>query len=282
MSVGKEYLTIAQASDFHICKNGEYAYEVSDSLSGLSRFIKNINKLPFPIDFLAVTGDLSSDGSISSYEIIKKHLEKINIPYYLIPGNHDKKKNMAEVFKEHEYLQNIIDGRLIYSFFIDNKKIIFLDSASDDESEGGGGNLTEGVLEALEAELNTKKETIVFLHHPPFSTGIGFMDKQCFKNRKKLLEVLKNTGNIILIGCGHIHREIFVKKEGLNICTAPSTAMQLELNLNKNAPGDFVLETAGYLIHRTALNNDAFSEIMSYTVRIPGKPEEEIKYPFND
>lgn len=70
-------------------------------------------------------------------------------------------------------------------------------------------------------------------------------------------------------------------KGGVNFCIAPSTAMQLDFDLNKNTPGDFVLETAGYLIHRIGLNNDAFSEIMTYTVNIPEKRETEIKYPFN-
>jgi len=272
-------LTIAQASDFHICSNGKFAYEVSDTVKGLKNFIKHINKLSFSIDLLCITGDLSDDGTISSYEIVKKSLSVLTIPYYIIPGNHDNKKNMASVFNEHKYLKNYIDNRIFHSFTINNIKIILLDSVSPGDPHG---SLTDGILKAMEDELDTNKNSLVFLHQPPFPSGIGFMDNQPYFNRDKLLNILRKAENLLLVGCGHIHRAMFSRKDGVNFSLAPSIAMQLDLNLNDTAPGDFVLETPGYLIHRISMAGSLAPEITTHTVQITDKKEMEITYPFND
>ncbi len=272
-------LTMAQVSDFHICSNGNFAYEVSDTLKGLKDFIRHINKLSFPIDLLCITGDLSDDGTISSYEIVKDNLSKLKIPYYIIPGNHDDKKNMASVFSEHKYLNNYIDNRIFHSFRIYNIKIILLDSVSPGDPYG---SLTDGMLKALEVELNSKNNSLVFLHQPPFPSGIGFMDNQPYFNRDRFLNILSKAENLLLVGCGHIHRAMFSRKNGVNFSLAPSTAMQLDLNLNDSAPGDFVMETPGYLIHRISLNSSIAPEITTHTVQVTNRRDMEITYPFND
>ena len=71
--LNKNYITIVQASDFHICENGCFAYNVSDTVKGLKDFVRNINKHTFKIDIICITGDLSDDGSITSYEIVKEN-----------------------------------------------------------------------------------------------------------------------------------------------------------------------------------------------------------------
>ncbi len=277
--MGKSSLTIVQASDLHICKDGKFAYEVSDTLKGLKHFTRHIKKFTFPIDLLVISGDLSDDGTISSYEIIKKSLSELTIPYYIIPGNHDNKKNMASVFSEHKYLNNYIDNRIFHSFIIDNIKIILLDSVSPG---GPHGSLTEGILKQLEIELDSNINSLVFLHQPPFPSGIGFMDNQSYLNRERLLNILSKAENLLLVGCGHIHRAMLSRKGGVNFSLAPSIAMQLDLDLNDTAPGDFVLETPGYLIHRISLNSSIAPEITTHTVQITNRKEMEITYPFND
>ena len=275
----RKFLTIAQASDFHICRDGINAYEVSDSLQSLKNFIRHINKLPFNVDFLCITGDVSDDGSISSYEIAKDLLSGITIPYYIIPGNHDNKANMAEVFSELSYLKNYKDSRIFHSFQEHGKKIILLDSV---EPGKASGSLTDGELDALEDELASNHDTMVFLHQPPFPTGIGFMDNQSYMNRNRFLKILNEAENVLFVGCGHIHRVIMSRIRKINFVIAPSTAMQLDLNLNDDAPGDFVFETPGYLIHRLSLTESIFPEVMTHAVQITNKEEMETTYPFND
>jgi len=272
-------LTIVQVSDLHICEDGKFAYEVSDTLQGLKDFIRHINKITLSIDLLVISGDLSDDGTISSYKIIKENLSKLVIPYYIIPGNHDNKKNMASVFTGHKYLNNYIDNRIFHSFIIQNIKIILLDSVSPGDPHG---SLTDGILKTLEVELDINNKSLVFLHQPPFPSGIGFMDNQPYLNRNRLFNILSKAENLLLVGCGHIHRAMFSRKDGINFSLAPSTAMQLDLNLNDAAPGDFVLETPGYLIHRISLTSSIAPEITTHVVQITNTRDMEVTYPFND
>ncbi len=276
----KHFLTIAHASDLHICKDGNFAYEVSDSLTGLRNFIKDIKKLNFNVDFLCITGDLSDDGSISSYKILKENLDNLPIPYFIIPGNHDNREKMSTIFENHKYLNKRIKNRIFHSFTVHNIKIILLDSLTDGEPNG---SLPKDVLNAIEQELSTGNKSLIFLHHPPFPTGIGFMDKQPFHSANDFLTTLnKNSSNILNVGCGHIHRAMFINKGGINFTISPSTAMQLDLNLNEDAPGDFVLETPGYLIYRISVADNAFPEITTHVVQIATDSAMEITYPFND
>ena len=279
MCRNSNYLTIAQASDLHICKDGLFAYKVSDTVKGLKAFIVNLNKLTVPADLLCITGDLSDDGTISSYEIIKDNLSRLKIPYYIIPGNHDNKQNMAAVFNEHTYLNNYIDNRIFHSFFIDNIKIILLDSVVDGKPFG---SLTDGILISLEEELNTNHDSLVFLHQPPFPSGIGIMDYPQFQNMEKLNNILSKSKNLLLVGCGHIHRGMFIFNENINYVISPSTAMQLDLNLKDSAPAYFTLDNAGYLLHCINLSNNNSPKIITHMIHIPNEKEIRATYPFYD
>lgn len=272
-------LTIAQASDLHICQNGSFAYKVSDTLSALKDFVRSLKKIKVSVDLLCITGDLSDDGSISSYEIIKEHLSSLSIPYYLIPGNHDNKQNMALVFKELSYLNNYIDNRIFHSFILNNIKIILLDSVSVGNPYG---SLTDGIIASLDKELDTNHNSIIFLHHPPFPSGFGIMDNPQFESKEKFFEVLNKSKNVNLVACGHIHRGIVSMISNVNFVVAPSTAMQLDLNLDNFEPIHFVLENAGYLIHRVSLTNIEPYKVITYMVQIPKNREMEIRYPFSE
>ena len=50
------------------------------------------------VDFIILTGDISDDGSIHSYQYVANLFEKMNKKIYFINGNHDIKKNMISVF----------------------------------------------------------------------------------------------------------------------------------------------------------------------------------------
>jgi 3',5'-cyclic AMP phosphodiesterase CpdA len=49
---------------------------------------------------------------------------------------------------------------------------------------------------------------------------------------------------------GHVHRSIHTRWAGTIASTAPSTAHQVALDLTPNAPSAFVMEPAGYQLHR--------------------------------
>ena len=57
-------------------------------------------------------------------------------------------------------------------------------------------------------ELFSSKPAFLFMHHPPFLTGVEGMDNQNLKNSSKFFEILKLYPNVKHIACGHVHRPI--------------------------------------------------------------------------
>jgi hypothetical protein len=51
------------------------------------------------------------------------------------------------------------------------------------------------------------------------------------------------------IVCGHLHRPITLRWSGTVVTTAPSTAQQFSLNLQRGAPVKWVLEPPACLLH---------------------------------
>lgn len=70
------------------------------------------------------------------------------------------------------------------------------------------GGLTHDDLCWLEQELAENRPSMIFMHHPTFSVGIGYMDAEGFINATKLEEILTRHPNVIRLCLGHMHRPV--------------------------------------------------------------------------
>ena len=75
---------------------------------------------------------------------------------------------------------------------------------------------------ALAAQLD--RPTVILMHHPPFATGITYMDNFGLDNAARLAEIVVRHPQIERILCGHLHRTIERRFAGTVAGTAPSTA----------------------------------------------------------
>ena len=56
-------------------------------------------------DCVVVTGDLTDCGLPEEYEIVRDCLAALSMPVFVIPGNHDRRENLAAVLRaRHPYL----------------------------------------------------------------------------------------------------------------------------------------------------------------------------------
>jgi len=115
----------------------------------------------------------------------------------------------------------------------------------------GGGELCGERLAWLDARLSEQPErpTVLFLHHPPFNTGIGHMDAQGFLGKEAFAAVVRRHPQVERVLCGHMHRAIQVRWAGTIASTAPAPAHQVALDLRDDAPSCFVMEPPGYQLH---------------------------------
>jgi 3',5'-cyclic AMP phosphodiesterase CpdA len=104
--------------------------------------------------------------------------------------------------------------------------------------------MCEARLGWLDERLAEQRErpTLVFMHHPPFVTGIGFMDDPAFDGAAALERVVRAHPQVRQVVCGHVHRAIHTRWAGTAAAVAPSVVFQMALELSDGAPSAFVLE----------------------------------------
>lgn len=73
-----------------------------------------------------------------------------------------------------------------------------------------GGVLEPQQLAWLDGVLAAEPDrpTIVFQHHPPFVTGVDWMDADGFPGAPELADVLVGHRHVEAVVCGHMHQAI--------------------------------------------------------------------------
>lgn len=237
---------LAQVTDMHIKAGGKLSYRVVDTEASLARCVAHIGRLPQRPDAVLLTGDLTDFGRPEEYDNLARQLAPLSMPVYLMPGNHDDPEMMRAKFPSHAYLQGA--GRLDYVIDDFPVRIVALDSTI---RESSCGELADAQLDWLDLTLSAqpRKPTIVALHHPPFWTGIGHMDKIGFTHPEKLEAVVRRHPQVERVLSGHLHRTIFKRFGGTIASTSPSPSHQVVLDLADDAASRFVMEPPGFQLH---------------------------------
>ena len=239
-------MIIVQITDFHVCAPGAYAYGRVPTNDMLRSAIRQVNAIEPKPDLVLATGDLVDRGSREEYAVLRDLLAELQAPVYLVPGNHDKRANLAASFADHAYLprqgyqQYVVEGYPV--------RLIALDTLVEGK---GGGTLCAERLGFLERALaqGGGRPTIIFMHHPPFRTMIDHMDAIGLDAADAMGAIVERHPEIERILCGHLHRPIQMRWRGALASTAPSTAHQVVLDLRPKAVGSFALEPPGLQVH---------------------------------
>jgi 3',5'-cyclic-AMP phosphodiesterase len=228
---------IAQLSDPHVRPTGVLYHGVTDSNQALTDAIDHVLGLDRRPDLVVLTGDLVDEGRPEEYQTLRRILAALTIPYLVIPGNHDDRDNLRTAFSDHTYLPR--SGPLHYCVDDYPVRIIGLDSTVPGEHHG---HIEAEGLEWLEGVLarDPSKPTIVMLHHPPFVSGISYMDEYRYFDGAQLRSVIERFGNIEIVLCGHVHRPMVKRWANTVICTSPSTTTQIDLKLASSEPSSHV------------------------------------------
>ena len=107
-------MLIAQITDLHIRMPGQKAYRVVETDRYLPPAVDALNRLDPAPTLTIVSGDLTDFGRPQEYAHLKKMLDGLNAPYFLMPGNHDAREALVQAFPEHRYLHGE-DGYMQYT-----------------------------------------------------------------------------------------------------------------------------------------------------------------------
>lgn len=240
-------MLIAQISDSHIAPHEQKTYGIAPMAENLARCIQHINSLSLAPDLVLLTGDVTNDCTRTEADRAAEILSQLNCPYYLIPGNHDDRDVLWDVFgttacpsRHGEFINYVVETDALH--------FIGLDSVS---TQNAGGQICDIRADWLRQTLLQKPDvpTIIFMHHPPLKCGVRETDEDGFVGREKLAEIIASHSNIERILCGHIHLLTHSRWSGTIVSTAPSLGMQLDLDLTQSHPSQFVLTDPAYLLH---------------------------------
>ena len=238
---------LAQISDLHITARGRVTYGVVDTVGMLRACVRHLLALKQQPDAVTVTGDLTDLGRPEEYAVLRELLAPLAMPIYVIPGNHDDRDALRAAFLDHAYLEQ---SKHYIQYAIDTHplRIVALDTVVAGES---GGELCRERLAWLERTLARMPDrpTVILMHHPPFKTFIGHMDVFGLRDPDALASVIERYPQVEAILCGHVHRPVEVRFAGTIASIAPSTAHQIALDLDVDAPGRFVMEPPAYRLH---------------------------------
>ena len=265
-------MLIAQITDLHVRPRGLPANRVVESNMMTERAIDAVIALRPRPDVVLITGDLVDRGLVEEYEQLKIMLRRLDLPAFLIPGNHDSRENLRRVLADYrgvtedpEFVQFVIDDYPV--------RLIALDTLVPGKGEGA---LCVRRLDFLERALAREREkpTVIFMHHPPFDCGIAHMDRiRLLEGAERLAEIVRPYSNVERILCGHHHRSIEARFAGTIASISPGVAHQVTFDLSEDGPASLVLEPPAYQVHRYRPATGIVSHTV-YVERYPGP------YPF--
>jgi 3',5'-cyclic AMP phosphodiesterase CpdA len=233
-------MLIAQISDLHLRADGSPLIGGVDTVAALNACVEHVNGLAPRPDVVLATGDLVDEGRPEDFAALRRAFDRLEMPVHVIPGNHDDRNGLRDAFADTGSLP--ADGEFLhYTVETLPVRLIGLDTITPGEC---GGRMCEARLGWLDDRLAEQPDrpTLVFMHHPPFATGIGFMDDPAFDGAAQLERVVRAHPQVRQIVCGHIHRAIHTHWAGTAAAVAPSIVFQMALELRDGAPSACVLE----------------------------------------
>ncbi|MEK6396740.1 MAG: metallophosphoesterase, partial [Terriglobus sp.] len=164
------------------------------------------------VDFVFVPGDIADDGSVVAYQAFRKHLDRLQIPWFGIVGDHDVHERSFENFQT--YVDAELYGRFDvgpYAFFRLNafSKPVPDSFVIDDEQ-----------LQWLKTELQQgadhHQQAVILLHCYPSD----------LKNGEQLRELLQQYP-VLLVDMGHTHYNE-ISNDGQILYSATRSTGQIE------------------------------------------------------
>ena len=227
-------MLIAQITDCHIVEPGALMADRVDPAPGLRAAIDLINDLDPQPDVVLATGDLVNDATSAQYDHLVSLFDALNAPLLPIPGNHDDRVQLRRRFPQ--LPTGGADDRIDYVIDDHEVRLIGLDTSIPGRHDG---RVTADQMAWLDRQLSTGAErpTIIFQHHPPFPSGIPWMDRNAgFTGAELEADLLRRHAHVEAVVCGHLHRAIHRRFGGTVASSWPSTSVQMGLGFRDGPP----------------------------------------------
>lgn len=164
----------------------------------IRNFVKQMKK--FQPEFIVHLGDVIEGTNDEDYvgikgvKLVKKELDKVEVPIHWVIGNHDLRSLTKEQFKEVLQLENVNQA-----FDVGDYRFIVLDANYNEKNQPRApgsntfipGNIPPEIMQWFELQLQTDKKVFVFIHQAVFThptkgdehrTKRSILNAQAFQN----------------------------------------------------------------------------------------------------
>lgn len=223
-------LRIAHLTDPHVTAP-EHRLCGLDTPSLLRQALNEVNRAPNGrYDAVVITGDLAHHGEDAAYDEFKRCLAACTVPVYLCIGNHDDRARFRRAFADErryntgDFVQYVVEDIRRY-------RLVMLDTNLAGTSRG---LLCEVRLSWLDESLGERPETptLLFIHHPPFTTHIRALDAIGLDGIDALAAVVARHPQVVSIHAGHVHRTIHARLGPTPAITAAATCYHMALDFH--------------------------------------------------
>jgi Icc protein len=256
-------LRLVQVTDCHIMKKANDCLRGLNTRRSFEAVWRAMHRDQHALDLILATGDLSQDASPASYQYLAEHFNRMQLPLFWLPGNHDDPALMQECLRG----ETIFPAKQIA---IGNWIILLLDSTIAGET---GGHLAPDQIDFLQTTLATERQAhvLVCLHHQALPAGSDWIDQLGLQPAQQLADIVKTHANVRAVLWGHVHQQLDQNRDGINWMSTPSTCMQFKpgsktFALDTLAPGyrELELHADGRVVSRVhridAIDFDAAAE----------------------
>jgi 3',5'-cyclic AMP phosphodiesterase CpdA len=220
-------------SDLHLMASPTDRLHGVDTQATLEAALVGIAALPIEPDFYLITGDLSNDGSLASYQQLRARLAPLldHRPVLVGLGNHDERPTFRQGWLG-EATATDRQARYYYSQRIGPLRVIMLDSVLVDAVPG---ELDRAQLDWLAAELAEAAPggTLIALHHPVLARGVRREQDYLLQNAPALAAVLADRPVLGLLS-GHLHMASQALFAGTLAATTPAVAFQFDPSIRRS------------------------------------------------
>ena len=193
-------------TDTHFVPRGTRLYGLDPAVR-LAMAVEKINATHPDISFVIVTGDLAHWGEAAAYASLAGVLAGLEAPTILMVGNHDKRDAFRMQFPGADRdAYGFVQG--VHAF--DAATIVTLDTLNEDTPDHAG-LLCEHRLDFLASALAAApldRPLLLFQHHPPFDSGMRYMDTIKLANGEAEWDVIARTRKPDYLFMGHLHRPV--------------------------------------------------------------------------
>lgn len=212
----KAQYQIVQLSDCHLLADIDGDYQGIKPGRYLQQAVQDIAGKGCQPDAIIISGDLSQDHSIESYQLLARLLTPLCCPVLVLPGNHDG-------YAQLNWLASQAPLVIASSLRLASWQLLLLDTKGD--TPAGCFDLTRREELTGRFAASSAEHFWLFSHHHPLPLGSA-IDKHGWQDAPPFWQMLATEPRVKGLAHGHCHHAYTKQYQQIQLVGCPASSVQ--------------------------------------------------------